>query len=504
MISANATKKGYLQFLSTLIHPSIETVRPDCFQTFEHGLGGFMKLWVKPHWERDELETIFHEGVDYSIISGCWVHPLAASILRNREANHICCLMMDTTWSIMRQYVTAICIAVAYNTAIPLAFSFGRVEDSGLYNIFWDAFSNRFYIDLSGFRIESDQGSGLAKFAREHTITQRYCLRHFLATLKDRVFSVYVHYLVKARTEMEFAALCDSYRIPLHNAIGAVGSTGLKRAKQEFGKAGLSVEFVSGEAHPRIGICDPTRWEQVSTIVKFSEHIPTTTNSLEAINGHRNHDTPRNNTFWASLARTARMIGRGIECFSMAVRRNFNFATRRAAALRDSIGAPEMEIQKAFYHTNIATTTCDCGITPYWTIVYGIPFPCCHLLHAGMVRPRMRNPPVLTHSLDPLCFSFSIEKTPRAGQEPTFERREALIEIAAHSIKYLSHTGMRLPDIVHWVEENFPPMDDTVLFVNNVPIPVLLLISAGVLNCMKDASHEKTEDSRENHKLENI
>jgi hypothetical protein len=73
------------------------------------------------------------------------------------------------------------------------------------------------------------------------------------------------------------------------------------------------------------------------------------------------------------------------------------------------------------------------------------------------------------------------------GEQPSFERKEALIEIAAHSIKCLSHTGVSLQDIVNWIKQNFPVMDSTVLFVNNLPISVLLLISAGALNYMKGA-----------------
>jgi hypothetical protein len=481
-ICADGYKKAYLQFLFQSVSIPREPIVSDTFETFQSELGGLLKMWVKPRWDSDQLEEFTSDDVSYSIISGCWVHPLAASILQNREQNHICCLMMDTTWSIMRQYVTAFCIAVAYNTAIPLAFAFGRVEDCELYNLFWDVFLTRYGIDLSKFRLESDQGSGLCKFAREHSITQRYCLRHLLATFKDKIFGVYLHYLIKARTLREFDALREAYRGPLHRAISVLGSHGLKRADKEFSKAGLIVKYLSGETLPLIEINDNARWEQVSSITKTLEGIPTTTNCVESINGHRNEDTPRRNTFWGSMCRTARMIERGIGSFALSVRRNFNCAARREIRFMRSIGEQEMQMQRSFYQTDGEQRTCDCGTASGLTKIYGISFPGSHLLSAGVSRPRMTVTPGLVHSLNPTSFSLILEKTARAGKEPSLERREVLVNMAAHSIKCLSRTGVRLPEIVSWVQQSFPPLDQTMMFVNNIPIPVLLLVSTGVLH----------------------
>jgi hypothetical protein len=48
-------------------------------------------------------------------------------------------------------------------------------------------FLERFEIDLADFILESEQGSGLAKFARKQAFTYRFSIRHFLAQLEDRV-----------------------------------------------------------------------------------------------------------------------------------------------------------------------------------------------------------------------------------------------------------------------------------------------------------------------------
>jgi hypothetical protein len=111
--------------------------------------------------------------------------------------------MMHAIWSVIRDYVTAMIIAVSRNTAIPLALPFGSIEDSDLYEMFWSMFSTQFGIELSSFVLVSDQGVDLRKFARRHGFTHRFCLRHFLASLKDRIFSIFVHHAVKTHTELE-------------------------------------------------------------------------------------------------------------------------------------------------------------------------------------------------------------------------------------------------------------------------------------------------------------
>jgi hypothetical protein len=81
---------------------------------------------------------------------------------------YISCYMAGTIWTLMREYGTAVLVAISCNTAIPVGFSFGPVQDSSLYAIFFNIFGERFRINLSLFRLESDQGSGLSEFARLH------------------------------------------------------------------------------------------------------------------------------------------------------------------------------------------------------------------------------------------------------------------------------------------------------------------------------------------------
>jgi uncharacterized spore protein YtfJ len=58
-------------------------------------------------------------------MAGVYIDPDAASLLKHNDVQG---LMMDTTWSVMQDYVTSILVAVKNNTVIPIAFSFGATE----------------------------------------------------------------------------------------------------------------------------------------------------------------------------------------------------------------------------------------------------------------------------------------------------------------------------------------------------------------------------------------
>jgi hypothetical protein len=137
------------------------------------------------HWSWDHFQVFTDAGVKYSINSCRWIHPLTASILREGNTNCMTCMMLDTTWNIIHDYVTSILVAISRNIVIPLTFGFSSVEDFEIYNCFWTTFLDKFEINLSSFILLSDQGSGLRKFAQLHEFTQlheflqRICLRHY-------------------------------------------------------------------------------------------------------------------------------------------------------------------------------------------------------------------------------------------------------------------------------------------------------------------------------------
>jgi hypothetical protein len=300
-----------------------------------------------------------------------------------------------------------------------------------------------------------------------------------LATLKDRVFAVYLNYFMTVHTEDEFNILRDSCRPFLHTAIMNLGGEGLPRARKEFNKAGLTILYVEGEIFPFIIIADDQRWAQVSVIYKIREGIPTTTNALESINGHRNEQTPRRNSFWGSINRLSRAIAHGIDSYTSSVARNFNTNIRRALNNARAIGESEMTRQISHYNTNFMNMSCSCGMTSYFTSVFGQFAPCCHLL-SRLGGWKIHSSPVLIHSNE-RYFQVILEKIVRFGPEPSHERRDALADMATRSIKQLSRTGKKIEEIQAWVHDHFPAWEAMVTYVNNIPVVVLEMISSAVI-----------------------
>jgi hypothetical protein len=127
-----------------------------------------------------------------------------------------------------------------------------------MYDTFDDVFQRQFVIPLDFFRLECDEGSRFAKFAKLQGFEPCFCLLHFLASLPDRVFRAFVHYLVIARTRWEFDCLRIAYREQLHMAIRSFPVTGFAR-RREFRKAGLSMIYQEGEEWSSIIISVPER-----------------------------------------------------------------------------------------------------------------------------------------------------------------------------------------------------------------------------------------------------
>jgi hypothetical protein len=95
----------------------------------------------------------------------------------------------------------------------------------------------------------------------------------------------------------------------------------------------------------------------------------------------------------------------------------------------------------------------------------------------------MGDPPVLVLEPGPASFLLRIEKTMESRpDEPSVERRDAIVAMTAHSIKQLSRTGVKLDEITHWVKTHMPEQGPLTTFVQNIPIEVLLFIEQGVMH----------------------
>jgi hypothetical protein len=74
------------------------------FETFTGSVPGYLHLVLGLRRTNDFLEIFVSEGREHSILSGWFITPWAQSVL---SENQIDGLVMDMTWNVMGQYVTA-------------------------------------------------------------------------------------------------------------------------------------------------------------------------------------------------------------------------------------------------------------------------------------------------------------------------------------------------------------------------------------------------------------
>lgn len=161
---------------------------------------GYFKLFLKPRENHKRLAKFVAKDTEFSISSGVFVMPMARSLFEGNQEFEIDGFILDTTWSIMENYVTAILMASFLKTSLPLAFSFGNNETKSLYRILLSTVEEQLDIDFAGKIMDSDQGKPLLAVCEEFHMIHLACLKHLLTSLKnfDYVYEVLSWLNVKA------------------------------------------------------------------------------------------------------------------------------------------------------------------------------------------------------------------------------------------------------------------------------------------------------------------
>ena len=135
-----------------------------------------------------QLEKIQIGKQQLYILSATYLSPYVQNLVRDNKINGI---QLDTTWPILKNYVTSIPTLICQNVGISIAFQIGLHEDTSIYTDFFENFENCF-----GFRIndyiniaQSDQGRSLSAAIGERGMQHICCLRHMLVSLGKTKFS---------------------------------------------------------------------------------------------------------------------------------------------------------------------------------------------------------------------------------------------------------------------------------------------------------------------------
>ena len=165
--------------------------KPKNEETFMKNAHGYLLFRTSDIVDDDKFDIYENGDEKQSIIDGVYISSFASSILRE-NADIVDGLIMDTTWKVMKNYVTSILVASSFSVSIPLGFSFGAAETKDLYELLFIYFKSKLDIDLSQYIIESDQGSALRSVCEHYGNEHLACLRHLLVSLRYDEFGFQV------------------------------------------------------------------------------------------------------------------------------------------------------------------------------------------------------------------------------------------------------------------------------------------------------------------------
>jgi hypothetical protein len=455
--------------------------------------GGELVFILEERREGDPMAAYTVDIKEYSIMSGWFINPDAPGILHNRVQNQIAGFMMDTTWEIMPFYVTAILVAMARNTTISLGFAFGPVESKEVYEQIYTGFAE-YGVPLDGAVFESDMHKALIACFSDHNNLHLKCLHHFLKSLKDKNFGVFLAWLVRGRTEDEFNRMSHEFVAPiqaildLNNHSDAI----MDALRKEFGKCGLSFDgtvIAVGTSAEEIAT-----WESVSMWKRVELLMSGTSGALESIHGHLKDDVKRTQDLSSGLMQLQLQSIRSVDSYPVRVRHNYCASLRKAQNIAVKLG-PEIARQAQFYGST--ADVCPCGQTIHLTKMFSgdvensFPVPCSHQFHCGAERPRMESCPKLCTDVpegaskprlgpaQPRC----IIRERRTDQGPV-GRGGYLYRLALDNIRRFSKKRKKV--VKDWLDTPGTfPTDTGDSFALGIPMSIINLINRGVTEMNK-------------------
>jgi hypothetical protein len=224
---------------------------------------GRFVLYLAAPQPDDNRHRVNHNDFEHFVLSGVWLSALAAAALVNNEIEG---LILDTTFKVIRQYHTAILLAIIQNVGLPLDFSFGLQESIDLYDHFYTTFRNEHGINLTRYVLLSDQGAALKAIGRRQPL-HLFCLCHLLQGLNKYKHRQPIGNIVKARGRKEFEVL---YRLYARHFCIILTRGGAEWNYLQLCMKTVGMTFLNGQ----VQIVNHIRWRQVSMLERVGTKMP--------------------------------------------------------------------------------------------------------------------------------------------------------------------------------------------------------------------------------------
>lgn len=414
---------------------------------------GFLRLYVTDI----KNPSLFKLDEKKFVVKGAYVSPFAKSIL-NKD-NFLNGIQIDGTFKVIHKYVTCIILGIAYNTGIPLGFTFSKFEDENLFNLIFKIFIETTGVDLSNFTIQSDQGTAIISSCDKHGCTHIFCLKHLITSFKNKKFSFEASQLVKCSCQKDFDTLVNSFNPIFRNVKNQYDK---RRLEKVLNKIGLT--FKTGQ----ISIHNQHIFDSVSMLKRSFYRMPSTTNQIESKHGHLNELTPRNNTFFGSLNRLILSITTQIHQFN---RNMFHNYRRIINKTKNDSKISKIDEKCEFY--NSTENSCECGENDLYSAMFRLNIPCSHMIHLGAEFEKLDEVEInFENQFDELILDILPDETEKQSVQIDF-----LKKIAVKNIKRFSHSKQK-EQIEKYFDDHFN--SEFKIFVLGYPIEFFTIVSEGI------------------------
>jgi hypothetical protein len=456
------------EYVQTFIKTKSTTI--NSLAALQSLLHGYLEFDIQKSNRPKKLAVITLKDTRFFIVSGIYISPYAKSLFLENGDN-VSGILLDTTFKLLPYYVVSILMISYKNVGIPISFAFGASETKELYNKHFNALNKLLHIDISKFVMESDQGSALAAFCREHSMVHLACLRHLLVSLKRSEFSYIAWHLLKAETPFE-----------LNNVMQKFSGQFSQRPKTDIEKLNVVLEKIGlAFKNETIVIANHSRWQEVSMHERVAFRMPSTTNSLESTHGQLNEKTPRHNTFWHALYRVASNLIFKTQNVEERMQHNYNYIKSRIVNKRANIHVAALASECNHYCASI--TQCSCSETKLASALLGIDIPCSHRVNLGVPFPPCPKANInLRESINELSITYNVLRDDIVAR--------AEIRNGEHEINYIvdaivRYSGNRdVSAIKMFVEKQYDPVLDA-FYINGKRWDVVQLIQEGICKFQK-------------------
>ena len=455
------------EFYETWFKASDTDKRPT-LERFLQDNEGYMKFIISKRIPGEDKQSIERDDIEYSILGGIYISPLAQSICSDQNASLFQGLLMDTTWKTLPYYVTSILMGSICNVGVPLGFSFGPSEDKNLYKTFYEEFKKEINIDLTQFNIESDRGSALMSIAAEIDTQHLSCHHHFLRSLKSSEFSFQIGQIVAAKCQRDLDTLMETYSQEFAEYVGTPKMEILNHLL-------LSGGLFFDEEKKKIIINDDVIWEHVSQMHRAKFKMPSTTNALESSHGHLNAKIPRRNDFYSALSRLIQFIMKKEHNYQKAYAANLHRARRKITARYTGIYKRLVEKECEYYHSS--NENCECGETKLLSEMMHVDIPCSHRMLLGVPFPPIpeENKIVMINSIE----GFQIQYCNKERNVDNVNRNLNTVvnEKVAKTVRKFSR--FKIIDVIADALQTVDIEEETV-FANGMPLKFFKSVSHGI------------------------